>query len=377
MPRSRRNTATRPSSSRVAATPRPSRRSDSATTSTSRFGKGCLELRDEQWTPLQKAHEKQRDPRGFVRPGCFATPGLLDQLAAQAGTEVERARPRLRFVALADEARRRGTTRAGHVPVRALHGGLPALRAERFKTLDAVNQALGAQCRELRTRARDDRPGARRIQRTLLPADAIAFAVRLDFVDEQFAHAVTRRRERTACCARRARGFTGLQVPSAFGGSDYAVPRSPDSRGTLRDRRGRGARALSAATASASVCDVVRARRRSETGQRAARFAGLCSGGRHGDLGTRGRRGLERRRRGVARRQAHAVRHCGHAGAESMADRARCVCGSHRGTGLRLGARVPGFGARLVDARLRGRRLTWVRVRVHEASTARARPRLG
>jgi hypothetical protein len=30
-----------------------------------------------------------------------------------------------------------------------------------------------------------------------------------------------------------------------------------------------------------------------------------------------------------------------------------------------------------VDARLRGRRLTWVRVRVHEASTARARPRLG
>jgi len=191
------------------------------------IGKGCLELRDEQWTPLQKAYEKHRDRAALVRPGCFATPGLLDQLAAQAAGEVGRVRgPGLRFVALADEAS--STRHNAPLDTCQCEHCAAAFRAfvrERYKTLDAVNQALGTQYASFEevVPVTTDQVRRRELGETLLPADLRAFAVRLDFVDEQFAHAVTT----IAASAQQAApgvpvGLTGLQVPGAFGGNDYA-----------------------------------------------------------------------------------------------------------------------------------------------------------
>ncbi|HZN37794.1 MAG TPA: alpha-amylase family protein [Planctomycetota bacterium] len=191
------------------------------------IGKGCLELRDEQWTPLQKAYEKQRDRAALVRPGCFASPGLLEQLAAQAAEEVRRVRgPGLRFVALADEAS--STRHNAPLDTCQCEHCIVAFRAfvrERYKTLDAVNQVLGAQYASFEdvVPVTTDQVRRRELGETLLPADLRAFAVRLDFVDEQFAHAITT----IAASAQRAApgvpvGLTGLQVPGAFGGNDYA-----------------------------------------------------------------------------------------------------------------------------------------------------------
>ena len=191
------------------------------------IGKGCLELRDEQWQPLQQAYEKTRDPTVLIRPGCFSTPGLLTQLAVDAADEVARVRrPGLRFVALADEAS--ATRHDAPLDTCQCEHCAAAFRAfvqRRYRTIDAVNELLGTHYARLEdiVPVSTDQVRRRELGEPLLPADLRAFAVRLDFVDEQFAHAVTT----IAASVQRTApgvpvGLTGLQVPGAFGGNDYA-----------------------------------------------------------------------------------------------------------------------------------------------------------
>ncbi|MBL8727847.1 MAG: hypothetical protein JNM25_05415 [Planctomycetes bacterium] len=191
------------------------------------IGKGLLELRDEQWQPLLQAYERTRDPAGLIRPQCFAEPDLVAQRAAEAAAEASRVRgPGLLFVALADEA---SATRHD-APLDTCRCALcaAAFRAfvrQRCATLDAANDALGSHVTawdgiELPT---TDQVRRRELGDTQLPADLRPFGLRQEFVDAQFAAAVAAIAGvvRTAVPATPV-GLTGLQVPAAFGGNDYA-----------------------------------------------------------------------------------------------------------------------------------------------------------
>jgi len=190
-------------------------------------GKGVFELRDEQWKPLLRAYEQGRDPAVLVRPGCFATPGLIDGLARDAAAEALRvAGPGLRFIALADEpsATRHDapldTCRCSHCDA-----AFRTFVRARFATVDALNVALGSQFASFDDVVPLSTDQVRRAQLgdTVLPRNLRAFSLRQQFVDEQFAaavHAVAASVQRAV--PRVPVGLTGLQVPAAFGGSDYA-----------------------------------------------------------------------------------------------------------------------------------------------------------
>lgn len=191
------------------------------------IGKGLLELRDEQWLPLVQAYERNRDPSVLVRPQCFATPGLVEKAAAEAASAAQRVRGAgLLFVALADEASATrhdaplDTCRCAHCAA-----AFRAFVQRRFATLDAANEALGVRVTgwDDITAPTTDQVRRRELGDTTLPADLRPFALRQEFVDEQFAAAVTA----IATVVRTAVpetpiGLTGLQVPGAFGGNDPA-----------------------------------------------------------------------------------------------------------------------------------------------------------
>ena len=190
-------------------------------------GKGVLELRDEQWLPLARAYEKDREPAALVRPGCFATPGLVDRLAAEAAAEVARvAGPGLRFVALADEASATrhdaplDTCRCEHCAV-----AFRQFAQGRYRTIDALNDALGSQFASFAdvVPLSTDQVRRRELGDTVLPPNLRPFALRQQFVDEQFAAAV----QTIAAAAQRAVptvpvGLTGVPAPAAFGGNHLA-----------------------------------------------------------------------------------------------------------------------------------------------------------
>ncbi len=191
------------------------------------IGKGLLELRDEQWQPLVQAYERTRDAAGLIRPQCFATPGLVARSAAEAAAEAERVRgPGLLFIALADEASAThndaplDTCRCEHCAA-----AFRQFVQQRCTTIDAANAALGSRAVAWHdvVLPTTDQIRRRELGDTQLPADLRAFGLRQEFVDEQFATAVTA----IAAVVRTAVpetpiGLTGLQVPAAFGGNDYA-----------------------------------------------------------------------------------------------------------------------------------------------------------
>jgi hypothetical protein len=181
------------------------------------IGKGVFELRDEQWQPIAQAYERTRDPAVLVRPGCFATDGLVASLAADAAAEARRvAGPGLRFVALADEAS--ATRHDAPLDTEAFRKFV----ARRFRTVDALNEALGTQFASLPdvVAMTTDQVRRRELGDTTLPRNLRPFALRQQFVDEQFAAAV----QQVARAVQQAVpgvpvGLTGLPAPSAFGGN--------------------------------------------------------------------------------------------------------------------------------------------------------------
>lgn len=191
------------------------------------IGKGLLELRDDDWRPLVQEFERTRDPAALVRPQCFAAPGVVAAAAAAAAQEAERVRgDGLLFVALADEASATrhdaplDTCQCAHCAA-----AFRAFLRERHPTLAAANEALGTFYARWDDVALPSTDAVRRreLGDVRLPADLRPFALRLEFVDRQFADAV----HAIAAVVRTAVpgtpvGLTGLQVPGAFGGNDPA-----------------------------------------------------------------------------------------------------------------------------------------------------------
>lgn len=191
------------------------------------IGKGLLELRDEQWQPVQQAYETTRDAAALRRPGCFLTPGLLARATAEAAAEAVRVRGLgLRFVALADEPS--ATRHDAPLDTCRCEHCLQAFRtflAARLGTIDAANAALGTHAAsfEQLVPPSTDQVRRRELGDTALPTDLRAFGLWLEFVDGQYAQAVT-----TIAAAVQAAvpgvpvGLTGLGAPAAFGGNDQA-----------------------------------------------------------------------------------------------------------------------------------------------------------
>lgn len=187
-------------------------------------GKGVFELRDEQWKPIAQAYERTRDPAALVRPGCFATPGLLDQLAADAAAEVRRvAGPGLRFVALADEASAtRHDAPLDTCRCDACNAAFRKFAARSFRSIEAMNEALGTLYAKFDDVApmSTDQVRRRELGDTVLPRNLRPFALRQQFVDEQFAAAVLHvARAVQQVVPAVPVGLTGLPAPSAFGGN--------------------------------------------------------------------------------------------------------------------------------------------------------------
>ncbi len=191
------------------------------------IGKGLLELRDEEWRPLVLDYERQRDPATLVRPTCFATPGVLDAAVTHAAAEVARVvGPGLRFVALADEASAtRHDAPLDTCACEACRAAFVTFLRRELGNLDAINLTLGTQFAALEDvrPVSTDQVRRRELGDTSLPADLRAFVLRQQFVAQQFADAVNRLAGAVAAAAPGVPvGLTGLQVPAAFGGNDYA-----------------------------------------------------------------------------------------------------------------------------------------------------------
>ncbi len=191
------------------------------------IGKGLLELRDEQWAPIQQAYERSRDHAVLVRPACFAAPGVVAEAAAAAAAEATRVQgDGLLFVALADEASATrhdaplDTCRCEHCTA-----AFRVFARQRFPTIGALNQALGTQFAGFDdvVAPTTDQVRRRELGETNLPANLASFALRQQFVDEQFAAAIRTIAERVSAAVPGVPvGLTGLQVPGAFGGNDPA-----------------------------------------------------------------------------------------------------------------------------------------------------------
>ncbi|MBM4060428.1 MAG: hypothetical protein FJ265_04925 [Planctomycetes bacterium] len=190
-------------------------------------GKGVLELRDEQWLPLRQTYERTRDPAVLVRPGCFATPGLVDDVAAAAAAAVQAALgPGLRFVALADEAS--ATRRDAPLDTCRCEVCMRDFRRfvqGRFATIDELNAAFGSQHASFAdvVPPTTDQVRRRELGDVVLPRDLRAYGLLRQFADEQWARGIGA----LAAAARRAApgvpvGLTGSSAPAAFGGSDAA-----------------------------------------------------------------------------------------------------------------------------------------------------------
>ena len=191
------------------------------------IGKGLLELRDEQWRPVVQEFERTRDPSRLVRPTCFAKPGCVAAAAAAAAQEVRRVGSEgLLFVALADEASSTrhnaplDTCRCSHCRAKFIE----FCRA-RFADVGRLNRALGTTWERFEDVAPlgTDQVRSRELAGRRLPEDLRAWSLWLDFVDAQFADAVGEIQRSVARAVPRVPvGLTGLAVPGAYGGHDYA-----------------------------------------------------------------------------------------------------------------------------------------------------------
>jgi hypothetical protein len=191
------------------------------------IGKGLLELRDADWQPLRTAYERDRDVAALLRPTCLGDAAALGAASQQLAAELRRvAGPGLRFVALADEPS--ATRHDAPLDTCACAGcrvGFRAFLQRRWPTIDAQNGVLGTGYTNLDDvqPLSTDQVRRRELGDVQLPADLRPFVLRQQFVAEQYVTAV----RRLAAAARQVLpdvpiGLTGLQVPAAFGGNDYA-----------------------------------------------------------------------------------------------------------------------------------------------------------
>jgi hypothetical protein len=189
-------------------------------------GKGHLELRDPQYRPKAADYERTRSIDALSRPSVLGDPATLQELGKLVRQRVERARDLAPLaVSLGDEI---SVTRHCNPLDFCFDGGtLGPLRAElraRYGGLEALNQAWGTaftaweQVRPMtwdEMRARESGPG---LPRNLAPWAALRF-----FMDARLAADVAGLAQVARAADPRARvGFAGGQLPSAYGGSDYA-----------------------------------------------------------------------------------------------------------------------------------------------------------
>lgn len=190
------------------------------------IGKGLLELRDEEWQPIARAYERTRDPAVLVRPACFAAPGVVETAAAAAAMEATRVRgDGLLFVALADEAS--ATRHDAPLDTCRCEHCTAAYRTfvrSRFATIDALNSACGTLFASFDdvVPTTTDQVRRRELGDANLPANLRPFGLLREFTDAQFATAVRTIAARVESVVPKVPvGLTGLQVPAAFGGSDF------------------------------------------------------------------------------------------------------------------------------------------------------------
>jgi hypothetical protein len=191
-------------------------------------GKGTLELREQEFVPLHAAYERERATAHLVRPNCLSDPATQGALLARALASLEPwlAQPPA-FVVLGDEV---STTR--HVNpldfsfspaalaefrqfLRTRHRDVAALNREwqtTFATFDDVVPFTADQIR-----ARELGAGV------ALPANLTPWAEHRTFMDRVLARTM---RGLLACARSKLSvpyGLTGLQQPSAYGGTDYGL----------------------------------------------------------------------------------------------------------------------------------------------------------
>jgi len=191
------------------------------------IGKGLLELRDDAWQAVAQAYERTRDPAVLIRPSCFAAPGVVEAAATAAVAETVRVRgDGLLFVALADEASATrhdaplDTCRCEHCTA-AFRDFVRA----RFRTVDALNTACGTLFASFDdvVATTTDQVRRRELGDSNLPANLRPFGLLREFADAQFATAVHTIAARVRSLVPDVPvGLTGIQVPAAFGGSDFA-----------------------------------------------------------------------------------------------------------------------------------------------------------
>lgn len=191
------------------------------------IGKGLLELRDADWNNLRAAYERDRDVAALLRPTCLGDAAGLGAASQQLTTELQRiGAAGVRFVALADEpSATRHDAPLDTCACAGCRAGFRAFLQRRWPTLDAQNVVLGTTFANLDDvlPPSTDQVRRRELGDVQLPADLRPFVLRQSFVAEQYVTAV----RRLAAAARQALpdvpiGLTGLQVPAAFGGNDYA-----------------------------------------------------------------------------------------------------------------------------------------------------------
>lgn len=192
-------------------------------------GKGTLELRAEQFEPLRTAYERDRGLAALVRPSCLSEPAVQGQLVARAVAALgllEAWRGSVAAISLGDEI---STTR--HVnPLdfsfseAALGEFRTGLRA-RFRDVAELNRAWGSEFASFAEVLpyTADRIRAREFALLPeLPRNLRPWAEHRSFMDDALARTtrslagLVRGRFPAPC------GFTGLQPPAAYGGTDYA-----------------------------------------------------------------------------------------------------------------------------------------------------------
>ncbi|MBK8101245.1 MAG: beta-galactosidase [Planctomycetes bacterium] len=191
------------------------------------IGKGLLELRDAQWQPLAAAYETDRDVTALLRPACLRDPGVVAEASRRAVAALTAVgSDGLCFVALADEAS--STRHNNPLDVCQCAGCAADFRTflqGRYRSVDALNAAWGTSHAgwEVVAAPSTDAIRRRELGDALLPANLTPWAERLEFVDGQFAALVARLVADLQVVAPGVPiGLTGLQVPGAFGGHDYA-----------------------------------------------------------------------------------------------------------------------------------------------------------
>ena len=187
-------------------------------------GKGILELRETQFAPLRDAYERERDVRHLVRPGCLSDPSTASELLRRA-TDAMRGAAVPCAVSLGDEI---STTRhANPLDFSFSPAALAALRASaraRHGDLDALNTAWGTSFADWDAVVPPTADQARaqlRARPGELPPNLVAWAHHRRETDASLARVVLSLATHVRSVWPVPCGITGIQQPSAYGGSNF------------------------------------------------------------------------------------------------------------------------------------------------------------